>query len=121
MFRVALLFFVLTLAVGPNGAVLCKVWCEPQATESACHHDDAAPGTTVAASDLCDDVELSRGDVLLNEIRGGASDPLRSAAGDIEFTPECQLSYSTTDARPGPSPGRARPLDVRALSTVLRI
>jgi hypothetical protein len=112
---------VLTLAVGPNGTLICKLWCEPQTTESACHHDDGASGATVTASDRCDDVELSGGDVLLNEMRRGASDTLRSAADDIEFTPGFQLSHSTTDARPGPQPGRARSLDNRLLSTVLRI
>jgi hypothetical protein len=119
--RAILFTIVLTLTVGPNGALLCKSWCEPQTAESACHHDGTAPGATVSVNDRCDNVELSDGDVLLNEVRRGTSDTLRWAAHDIEFTPDYQLSRSTTDARPGAPPGRARSLDDRPVSSILRI
>lgn len=118
MSRTVLLAIVLTLAVGPNAQPLCKIWCEPQAPETACHYDGSSSDATVTATDICDRVALSTGAVLLDEVRRGTSD---TTATDIEFDPQYRLSDSTTDARPGSSPGRARSLDDPRLSTVLRI
>ena len=121
VFRVNLLVIVFTLVVGPNATLLCKATCEPQAPLSTCHHDAESSEPAFEASDLCDRLVLSSGDVLLNEIRRGAADTLPSATNDVAFTREDQLSASTTDARPVEVPGRARSFDDLSLSTGLRI
>jgi hypothetical protein len=55
VFRAALFSIVLTLAVGQNAGLLCKVWC-PDATSAGCPHPDATTSPSVHADDACNDV-----------------------------------------------------------------
>jgi hypothetical protein len=54
VFRAAVLSIALTLAVGPNAAVLCTAWCHPAETQdSACQHPDATLSPRVTGEDSC--------------------------------------------------------------------
>ena len=52
MFRTALFAIVLTLAVGQNASLLCKVWC-PDTTSAECPHQDSTTSPSVSAYDKC--------------------------------------------------------------------
>jgi hypothetical protein len=54
MFRAALLSLVLTLAAGPNVALLCGVWCHPsERMAGACEHQTQAARPGIDANDDC--------------------------------------------------------------------
>lgn len=54
VFRAAVLSIVLTLAIGPNAAPLCSVWCHPEeANTSACQHQNATTSPRVTGEDSC--------------------------------------------------------------------
>ena len=54
MFRAALLSLVLTLAAGPNVALLCGVWCHPnERMAGACEHQTQAATPDIDANDDC--------------------------------------------------------------------
>lgn len=118
MFGAAVLFIALTLAVGPNAALLCSAWCHPQsAAATGCHHED--PGTTpsIAADESCDDGVLSAA-FLREELRRNVS-----AQGVVHATlvPRYQLAHSTTDPGYRHEPWREWSLEKRSLATALRI
>ena len=54
MVRAAVLSIVLTLAVGPNAALLCPFWCQPdKAQSSACPHQGGLSSLRVTGEDSC--------------------------------------------------------------------
>jgi hypothetical protein len=54
VFPAAVLSIVLVLAIGPNAAVLCAVWCHPAETKSAaCQHEGATASPLVSGEDRC--------------------------------------------------------------------
>lgn len=54
VFRAAVLSIVLALAVGPNAALLCSVWCHPVETQSsACPHQGGLTSSRVTGEDSC--------------------------------------------------------------------
>lgn len=54
VFPAAVLSIVLVLAIGPNAAVLCAVWCHPAETKSAaCQHQRATTSPLVSGEDSC--------------------------------------------------------------------
>ena len=118
VFRAAVLSIVLTLAVGPNAALLCRTWCDQQvATASRCHHETSTTSPNVAGDDSCDSSVLSAA-FLREDVRRGVSPPDGDQAIPI---PRYQVACSTIDARPGHEPGREWSLEKRPLSTALRI
>lgn len=118
MFRASALWIVLTLAVGPNGSLLCRTWCDQQAAaEIGCHHEDAGTSVSTAGGDCCDNRMLGAAALLLPDARPGVSSP----DGDHAIpTRRYPVALSTMARRPGQEPGRKRGLENRALLTVLR-
>jgi hypothetical protein len=52
MFRAALFSIVLTMAVGQDASLLCKVWC-PDTTSAECPHQGSTTSPSVSANDRC--------------------------------------------------------------------
>lgn len=118
MFRASVLSIVLTLAAGPNAALLCRTWCDPQAAAaSGCHQEAPATSPSMAGDDTCDNV-LSAAAFLREDVRGGVAS---QDADQAVLVPRYHLAYSAIAARPGQEPGCGWSLDHRPLSTALRI
>ena len=58
MFRSALFSIVLTLAVGQDASLLCKVWCA-DTTSAECPHQDSTTSPSVSAEDSCSSVVVA--------------------------------------------------------------
>ena len=72
--RAAVLPIVLTLALGPNAAVLCTVWCHPQESQnSACQHQDATTSPRVTREDSCRTVPAAATAFVREEAKRGTS------------------------------------------------
>ena len=117
MFRAALFSIVLTLAVGKNASLLCKVLC-PDTTSAGCPHQDSMTSPSVSAHDNC------RGDV------GGAVAFVREDARRTAAAPDAQnapavrrflLALSHIDLGFGFESGRRLLLEERPLVIALRI
>lgn len=122
MFRTFVFSIVLTVAVAPNAALLCRAWCHPQvAAASACHHEEPSTTSSVVANatcDECDQVAPGAAQFLREDVRRSVSNP------DVDhaiLVPRYRLAQLTIDARSGPEPGRQAPLEHRSLPTALRI
>ncbi len=145
MFRTVALSIVLTLAVGPEAALLCRAWCHPQvASASACNHGLAAAGANAShhgepgASSASGEVEgAAAPSVVWDDIcpycdKGGLvavpflrEDGRRSVSTldslQAILVPRYQLAPSTTRSRPRHEPGREWSLEERHLPSVLRV
>jgi hypothetical protein len=117
VFRAALFSIVLTLAVGQNASLLCKVWCH-DATSARCPHQDSTTSPSVSAHDNC------RSDV------GGAVAFVREDARRTAAAPDAQnalavprflLALSHIDLGFGFESGRRLLLEERPLVIALRI
>jgi hypothetical protein len=117
VFRAALFSIVLTLAVGQNASLLCKVWC-PDTTSAGCPQQDSMTSPSVSAHDNC------RSDV------GGAVTFVREDARRTAAAPDAQnalavprflLALSHTDLGFRLESGRRLLLEERPLVIALRI
>ena len=123
MFRAALFSIVLTLTVGQNAGLLCKVWCH-NATSAGCPHQDSTtfldPATfpRVSADDNC-------GNTIVGPIAFVREDARRTAAApdghDALVVPRFRLAPSPSDLRSSFESGQRRPLEERPLVITLRI
>jgi hypothetical protein len=119
MVRGAVLSIVLTLAVGPEAALLCRARCHPQAADaSACHDEKQVSSSSVGADATCDHVVLNIAAYLREDVRRGVSAPDTSHTLPVT---RYQLAPSTTHPRAGKEPGREWSLEKRTLATALRI
>ena len=117
MFRAALLSIVLTLAVGPNASLLCKVWCH-DATSAGCPHHDATPSPSVSADDSCTGVVVAAVGFVREDARRTAAAP---DAQNALAVPWFLLALSPTDLGLGFQCGRRLLLEERPLAIALRI
>ena len=119
MFRAALLSIVLSLAVGPNVALLCRTWCDGQvAAASECHHEHSSSTSSVASEEHCGTVAVAAIALPREDTRSDVS--FRDATQAIPV-PRYQFAHLKVDARPDQEPWRERSLEKRPLSTALRI
>ena len=145
MLRTVALSIVLTLAVGPEAALLCRAWCHPQvASASACNHGLAAADANPshhgepAASSAPDDVEASAAQSVVWDDtcpycdKGGLvavpflrEDGRRSVSAldslQAILVPRYQFAPSTIHSRAQHEPGREWSLEGRHLPSVLRV
>ena len=145
MLRTVALSIVLTLAVGPEAALLCKVWCHPQvAGAGACNHGLVAAGANAshhgepAASGTSGDVEGSAAPsvvwddacpycdrVGLIAVQFLREDGRRSVSAldslETILVSRYQFAPSTTHSRPQHEPWREWSLEERHLPSVLRV
>ena len=117
VFRAVLFAIVLTLAVGQNASLLCKVWCH-DATSAECPHHDSTTSPSVSANDNCRS-EVGGAVALVRE------DARRTAAGpDAQnplAVPRFLLALSHNDLGSGFESGRRLLLEGRPLVIALRI
>ena len=116
MFRAALFSIVLTLAVGQNAGLLCKVWC-PDATSAECPHPDSTTSPSVRADGNCERAVAGAVAFVREDARRNAAAP---DAQNALVVPRFRLTPSPTYVRPGFESGR-RLLEERPLVLTLRI
>lgn len=121
-FRVVVVSIVLTLAVEPATALLCRAWCHPQvAAASACHQEKPSATSSVVAVASCEECEqraVGAAPFLRKDVQRIVSNP------DVDHSnllPRYQFAQLTIDARPRYRPGRQKSLERRSLAIVLRI
>jgi hypothetical protein len=117
VFRAALFSIVLTLAVGQNASLLCKVWCH-DATSAGCPHQHSTTSAKVSADDNCSSVVLEAVAFVREDARRTAAAP---DAQNALVVPRFRLAPSPTDTRLGFESGRPLPLEERPLVIALRI
>lgn len=119
MVRAAVLSIALTLAVGPNAALLCSVWCHPDETQSsACPHQGGLTSLRVTGEDSCRTAPGATMAVVREEATTGA---LTGHGQPAVLVGAFRVDVPITD-----SPGRSRPgqllnRHVPPLLTALRI
>jgi hypothetical protein len=110
---------VLTLAVGQNAALACRIWCEPhQAAATECHHADGATVPTLTGKDACDDMALGAMTFVREDVRRRASSP---DARHAVAVPAFRFAPPPTDLRSGHDPGQQSLPAARPLVIAIRI
>ena len=117
VFRAALFSIVLTLAVGQNASLLCKVWCH-DATPAGCPHHDSTTSPSMSADDSCSTFVLGAVTFVREDARRTVAGP---DAQNALVVPRFRLFFSPTELRPGFESGRRLPLEERPLVIALRI
>lgn len=119
MLRASILSIVLTLAIGPDTAIVCQALCAPQAdVTSRCDHDGASPLQIAAGDECCDALMARATSSPFTSMRRGTSLP----SGDVAIpVPGGALVRSETAGRLGYEPGRRPSPAHRSLPTILRI
>ena len=115
MFRIALFSIVLTLAVGQNASLLCKVWC-PDTTSACPHQDSTSP--SVSAHDNCRSDVSEAVAIVREDARRTAAAP---DAQNALAVPRFLLALSHTDLGFGLESARRLLLEERPLLIALRI
>lgn len=149
VFRAFVLSIVLTLAVAPNAALLCIVWCHPQAApSSAFHHGESSAASSAshhgehsAASSASHDGETSAtSSVMSRDNTCSCPDCDKAGLGAVQFlredvrrsvstldavhailVPRYQFAPLTADTRPQHERWREWSLEERPLPTILRV
>jgi hypothetical protein len=97
VFRATLFSIVLTLAVGQNAALLCKVWCyPPDATSAECNHQDSTTPPSVRGDDKCNNVAAGAVVFVRQDGRRTASAP---DAQNAVIVPRFRFVPPPTDSR----------------------
>jgi hypothetical protein len=116
MSRLSALSIVLALAIGPDAAAICGLWCTDQVTTQSCDHG-TPDSPRIAAGDCCDDVAQAVA-VVQAAVRFDAS----SSNGAPALSPvRNPLVDSARLARPHHVSGFRPSTDARPQTTVLRI
>jgi len=116
VFRAALFSVVLTLAIGQNAGLLCKVWC-PDATPKSCLHQESTTSPSMRADDTCTNVVVAAVAFVLEDGRTVPGPDAQHGIVVLRF----RFVAPPTDPRPGYESGRRLLLEERALVIALRI
>ena len=117
--RASTLVIVLTLAIGPDAAILCQALCAPQAdVTKACDHSGAGLAQIAAGGNCCDDMVAVAESSRYPAMRRGTSFP--NAGLSVPVLSD-RLERSDAARHCGYEPGRVRSLDHRPLPTILRL
>jgi hypothetical protein len=117
VFRAALFSIVLTLAVGQNAGLLCRVSCD-DATSAACPHQESTTSPSVRTGDTCANVAV--GAVAFIREDGRRTAPAPDAPNALVVR-RFQLVAPPTDLRPAHESGLRMRLEERPLVIALRI
>lgn len=117
MFRAVVLSVALTLLVGQNAGLLCKVWCDPQVAAATGCHGEATTGTTRVTGGSCDHLVLSVSAFLREDGLRATATPDAAHAIVVSH----YVAQVTAGAQPGQQAERGRSLERRPLTTTLRI
>jgi hypothetical protein len=113
VFRATLLSIVLTLAVGQNAALLCKVGCHsPDATSAECHHQDSTTPPSVRGDDRCNTAAAGAVVFVRQDARRTASAPDTQNAVSV---PRFRFVTPPADSRSGYNSTRQLLLEERPL------
>ncbi len=111
VFRPAVLWIVLTLALGPSASVLCQSFCDSHASAAGdCHHEGPSP-VSLGDGDHCDTVGLDA--AYLREdasLRVSAPDRHQAMPVLVYQTPKSSTSPALVRARLESAPSDRRPL-----------
>ena len=115
MFRAAAFWIVVTLAVGQNAALLCRVSCHPaEATAPGCQHEGQPTSQSITGN--CDDIVV--GAFVREEARRAAS---ARDTEDAVVVPRLGFIPPPTDTRSGDVSRQHPPPEARPLVLALRI
>ena len=118
VFRATLFTIVLTLAVGENASLLCKVWCH-DSTSAGCPHQDSTTSPSVSAYGGCSS------SVVVGAVAFVREDARRTAAApDAKHAlvvHRFRLAPSSTNLRFGFEAGRPLLFEGQPLVIALRI
>ena len=119
MLRSTVVAIILTLTVGQQAALLCRVWCDMSAPAAASCHDTGLHGVARVA-DAGHDCrhEVVAAAFLREEVRRSATD-LETAPAVL--VPSYQLVRLLSDARPDRERVPVSPLERQRRPAVLRI
>ena len=119
MFRIAVLTFVLTVAVAPHATVLCGIWCHPsgRATDG-CHPHEPAQSANVTGGDTCTGVVATVSTFIREDVRRTAA---LSESGSFVVVRHSPFPVLPTEARTIASYERAWAIETRPVHTVLRL
>lgn len=119
MLRASILSIVLTLAIGPDAAIVCQALCAPQAdVTSRCDHDGASPLQIAAGDECCDALMARATSSPFTSMRRGTSLPDGNIAMPVLRD---TLVRGQTAESLGYEPGRRPSLVHQPLLTILRI
>jgi hypothetical protein len=117
VFRAALFSVVLTLAIGQNAGLLCKVWC-PDATSKSCPHQESTTSPSMRADDTCNNVVVGAVPFVGEDGRRTAPGP-NAQHGLVVL--RFRFVAPPTDPRPGYESGRRLLREERPFVFALRI
>ena len=118
MLRAFVLLAVLTLAAGPDAALLCGIWCDQGGPDAgACQHEAVANAPVVSAGDCCPEEALAFS-VVPFKARFTVSPP-DGAYATVGL--HLRFAIPTTHVRPGHESAGHGSFDNRPLATILRI
>jgi hypothetical protein len=118
VFRAAILSIVLTLAAGPNTALLCNAWCHPgEPIGNGCEYERQAASPRVTTNEDCKVAVGGAIAFVREEDRQGSAPDVRDAAAVSPFA----FPRAVAEARSGHDPGGRLLLEARPLVLALRI
>jgi hypothetical protein len=107
----------MTLAVGHNASLLCRVWCHPEGTSGACEHQEPTASPSLAGKDSCNGT-FGAVAFVREDVRRGTSTTGGANAAPI---PAFRFAPAPAHRRPGHDSGQQPLTDARPLVTPLRI
>lgn len=119
MLRAIILSIALTLAIGPDAAIVCQALCAPQAdVTNPCDHGETSPFQIAAGDECCDDLMAGAASSQFTSMRRDTSLP----SGDIAVPVlRDALARSATTGRLGSEPGHRQSPAHRPFPTILRL
>jgi hypothetical protein len=110
---------VLLMAVGPDSALVCGLWCHhASASMAECEHAHSGATPSLTSDDSCWRPAVS-GTVFITEVAHRASD--NNVRYAVVAVPGARVPATPGDVRRGTDRGRASPLAFRPSVLALRI
>lgn len=118
MFQAFVFLAAMTLAAGPDAALLCGIWCDQGGpATSACSHEAVANAPVASAGDCCPEESLVAA-VVLVKARFNMSPP-DGAYATVGL--HLRFAIPTTHGRPDLESASHGSFDHRPLAAILRI
>jgi hypothetical protein len=118
VFRAAILSIVLTLAAGPNTALLCNAWCHPgEHMGNGCEYKRQSASPMVTSNEDCKEAIVGAMAFVREEGQRISAPDVQSAA----VVPRFAFTPSVPQTRSGYEPGGRRLLEARPLVLALQI
>lgn len=120
VFRAAVVSIVLTVTLGQNALLLCRIWCHPaaDAASASCEHENVSTSPGVTGSDRCAQPSAGATALVREDLRRGGS---ATDADHSVVAAQFRLAPPPTPSASGHGPGRHAFPDTRPLVLALRI